>query len=143
MTDVRILVTGPRDWPTDWDSQQFVFAALNAHTTDRDGRPIAATVIEGGCETGVDKLVRQWSSHRQHITPETHAANWTRLGPAAGPARNQVMADAGADECLAFIAPCTRPRCARPKPHDSHGTADCIRRAEKAGIPVRRFTQEA
>jgi hypothetical protein len=123
----------------DRDSRQRVFWVLTELTTDSDGRPISATVIEGGCETGVDKLVRQWSSHREHITPETHAADWSRLRRAAGPVRNQVMVDAGADVCAAFIMACTSLRCLRLKPHNTHGTADCIRRAEKAGIPVRRF----
>ena len=50
-----------------------------------------------------------------------------RLGRAGGPVRNQEMVDAGADVCLAFIAP------------DSRGARDCARRAEDAGIRTIRF----
>lgn len=31
---------------------------------------------------------------------------------------------------------CALPRCSRTRRHYSHGTADCIRRAKAAGIPV-------
>lgn len=67
--------------------------------------------------------------------------------PAAGDYRNARMVQAvaaamaqGADgECLAFVDPCVKPRCRRPKPHDSHGAADTIARADAAGIEVRRW----
>lgn len=52
-------------------------------------------------------------------------AEWDRYGSKAGPIRNQVMVDIGDHVlCLAFPAP------------DSVGTWDCVRRAQKAGIPV-------
>jgi len=50
---------------------------------------------------------------------------WDRQGNAAGPMRNKRMADLGAVLCLAF-----------PK-GESRGTWDCIKRANRAGIPVR------
>jgi len=55
---------------------------------------------------------------------EPHPADWERHGRAAGPIRNQEMADAGADLCIAF-------------PYGiGKGTYDMIERARKAGIPV-------
>lgn len=57
-------------------------------------------------------------------TDEPHPAEWHRLGPRAGPIRNQAMVDAGADVCLAFASP------------GSRGTWDCVRRAREAGIRV-------
>src|SRR5690606_30354012 len=52
-----------------------------------------------------------------------YPADWRRHGRAAGPIRNQEMADAGADLCIAFPG--------------GRGTADMVRRARAAGIPVR------
>ena len=55
---------------------------------------------------------------------ETHPADWSTHGRAAGPIRNQQMVDRGADICLAFPT------------SSSIGTWDCVRRAKAAGIPV-------
>lgn len=57
-------------------------------------------------------------------------AHWDKLGNGAGPIRNQEMIDAAVADgdrkvCVAF-----------PQPPKSDGTADCIERAWKAGIPV-------
>ena len=41
---------------------------------------------------------------------------------------------------IAFFMPCTKHPCPMGRPHVSHGAADCAQRAERAGIPVRRFT---
>ncbi|MFB6934553.1 hypothetical protein [Streptomyces chartreusis] len=60
--------------------------------------------------------------------------------PGAGPRRNAHMVSLGADACLAFIGPCTSPRCRRPGPHPSHGASGCADLAEQAGIPTRRWT---
>lgn len=60
--------------------------------------------------------------------------------PAAGPRRNGTVVAKGADQCLAFIGPCTNRRCRRPEPHGSHGATGCADLAEKAGIPTRRWT---
>jgi hypothetical protein len=57
------------------------------------------------------------------LKAEPWAAEWDTHGMAAGPIRNQVMVDSGADLLIAFGG--------------GIGTADCIKRARKAGIPVR------
>lgn len=54
---------------------------------------------------------------------EAHPADWQRYGRAAGPIRNQQMVDSGADLVIAFPG--------------GRGTADMVRRARAAGIPVR------
>lgn len=54
---------------------------------------------------------------------EAHPADWQRHGRAAGPIRNQQMVDSGADLVIAFPG--------------GRGTADMVRRARAAGIPVR------
>jgi hypothetical protein len=81
------------------------------------------TIVQGG-NGRVDIAARRlaaefgWGS-------ETHRAKWDELGKKAGPIRNQEMVDAGADLCLAFWD------------GNSSGTLDCIKKAVKAGIPVR------
>lgn len=73
---------------------------------------------------------------------EPHEAAWFPGGPgtvmdrAAGHKRNALMVALGADVCAAGIMPCARPGCGTPRPHMSHGTADCLCRAVLAGIPL-------
>lgn len=138
-TPYRILVTGSRDWPT----PQTVANALNdAH--DRLPPGTHLVVVNGACKTGADFDAHAWCLRRQHlgdpVVEERHRADWFTHRNAAGPIRNQHMVSLGADTCLAFIGPCTSPRCRRPDPHPSHGATNCADLAEAAGIPVRRFT---
>lgn len=116
----RILVTGSRTW-TDRDA---VLTALS-EAWDHLGQSPDTVLVHGACPTGADTIADElWKILGYAVEP--HPADWSRYGRAAGPKRNQEMVDAGADVCLAFLVP------------GSRGTADCARRAEKAGIPVRR-----
>lgn len=118
----RILVTGSRNW-TDRDA---VFNALTDVLTEC-GHPADAVVVHGACPTGADRMADEiWSGFLGYPV-ERHPADWSRFGRGAGPRRNQEMVDLGADLCLAFLVP------------GSRGTADCVTRAERAGIPVRKF----
>ncbi|MEV7770478.1 DUF2493 domain-containing protein [Kitasatospora sp. NPDC086791] len=132
----RILVTGSRAWT---DRAQLEWALGVAFKTFR---PVV--IVHGACESGADRLAKAWAD-RAGILCDPFAADWDNCGPecapghrrrrrdgtefcpAAGPRRNQAMVDAGARYCLAFLLP------------GSRGTADCVRRAEAAGIPVWRF----
>lgn len=53
---------------------------------------------------------------------ETHRADWATYGDSAGPRRNQEMVDSGLDLLIAFPG--------------GMGTADMVRRAKAAGVPV-------
>lgn len=141
-TPYRVLVTGSRDWPT----PQTVFDAIRDARAEVGDRPI--TVIHGACHTGADAAAA-YLCRRQgpgfNLTEEKHPAKghptedfgpW----PAAGPRRNAHMVSLGADLCLAFVMPCTKPNCRRPQPHGSHGTTNCADLAEAAGIPTKRYT---
>lgn len=130
----RVLVTGSRDW-TDHD---LVRDAL-VHARYEAGRPMV--VVHGACPSGADAIAAWWCRRYRHldITPEPHPADWRQYGKTAGFRRNAEMVTAGADLCLAFVLPCTKPGCSRPNPHDSHGTAHCVDLARRAGITVRRF----
>lgn len=84
------------------------------------------TVIQGGAK-GADFLAKvfvedEWSDFKDVICEE-YPADWKKCGKAAGQIRNQQMLDEGKpDLVVAFPG--------------GVGTADMIRRAKKAGIPV-------
>lgn len=83
-------------------------------------RPISA-VIEGDAH-GADRLAWRWAV-ANGVPVEKFPANWRRDGRAAGPIRNQQMLDEGRpDIVVAFPG--------------GRGTADMVRRARKAGIPI-------
>lgn len=122
----RVLITGSRTWR----DEQTIRNALAAVVFQHD--PANVTIVHGACPTGADaiadRIATDWGSG---LTVERHPADWERYGRRAGPLRNQHMVDLGADLCLAFQV------------NGSRGTADCIRRAERAGIPVRRYERAA
>jgi SLOG family YspA-like protein len=129
---LRILVTGSRDWSNDIT----VVFALKDAVSGRESESI--TIVHGGCPSGADHAAEVIASCWRYVV-EVHEANWRANGKAAGPIRNQEMVNAGADLCLAFIMPCKKSGCRVPQPHDSHGTADCVKRARAAGIHVREY----
>jgi predicted polyphosphate/ATP-dependent NAD kinase len=106
----RIIVCGGRKYR---DSGR-VYTALEEYV-DQD--PV---IVHGDCP-GADRLADR-EARDLGLTVEPHPADWSQ-GPKAGPIRNQKMIDAGADLVIAFAG--------------GTGTADCVRRARKAGIPVR------
>lgn len=117
---MRVLVTGSRDWPYPHAVEQELAALLGKS-------PLV--VVQGGAK-GADAAAYLWACHMQNqgvyqVRPETHDANWTRDGKAAGFIRNQQMVNLGADLCLAFIF------------NDSKGASHCRERALWAGIPTR------
>lgn len=125
MTDMRVIVTGSRRWPSEdavWERLAWLIAEnLDAGDT--------LTVVHGDCQTGADSFVRSWfqlpdSSDGVTLIEERHPADWDRYGMSAGPRRNAEMIRAGADLVLAF-------------PYgESRGTRHCTTAARKAGIPV-------
>lgn len=81
-------------------------------------------VVQGGA-TGADRLAKEWAVLREKIR-HTYPAQWRKFYCQAGPVRNQQMLDAEApDLVIAFPG--------------GSGTADMVRRAEKAGVEVRRI----
>ena len=61
-----------------------------------------------------------------------HPVDWERLGNRAGPNRNQEMAEAGADLCIALHRVLAA----------SRGTKDCVIQAIEAGIPTYLISSE-
>jgi hypothetical protein len=112
---VRIIVCGSRSW-RDYETIRRVLSDL------LDTRGLF-TLVHGACPTGADSIARAWGVGVVPLEP--HPADWKSLGNAAGPARNEAMAAAGAALLLAFWD------------GRSRGTKDMIRRAVAHGIPVR------
>jgi predicted Rossmann-fold nucleotide-binding protein len=79
-------------------------------------------ILHGGAP-GADRLAGRWGE-TQGIPTLAFPADWTRLGNAAGPVRNAAMLAERPDAVIAFAG--------------GSGTADMIRRANMAGVPVYR-----
>jgi hypothetical protein len=127
----RILVTGSRDW-ADYEavlSEIAGLALLHPH----------AVVVHGAHRDGADRFAAR-AARAVGLAEEPHPARWKHWNRRAWPFRNAEMVAAGADVCLAFIAPCGQPSCCKLRPHGSHGASECADLAYAAGIDVRRFT---
>jgi hypothetical protein len=135
----RILVTGSRAWA----DEKLVTRPLTALLAASNFLGDTLTVVHGACRTGADAHADGWAEwHRARgalIEVERHRAEDFGPWPACGPIRNRHMVSLGADACLAFISPCAKATCRKPRPHGSHGATGCADLAEAAGIPVRRF----
>lgn len=110
---MRVLVCGGRKY---WN-EEAVFSTLHG-LAEKHGW---LTVIQGGAD-GADLLAREWAQLCYHGLV-TVRADWAAHGRAAGPIRNQQMLDsAKPDLVVAFPG--------------GNGTADMVRRARAAGVPV-------
>ena len=113
MTAKRILVCGGRAYK---DSVR-VDTVLNAVA-----KKYEVTAIIQGEAAGADTLAAAWG-RRRRILAVGFKADWATHGRAAGPIRNQQMLDEGRpDAVVAFPG--------------GSGTANMIRRARAAGLPV-------
>lgn len=109
---MRVLVCGGRDY-TD---KLALFYYL-----DQYGPPEITEVISGMAK-GADSFAAEWAE-KFGFTLHKFPANWKKHGKAAGLIRNQQMLDEGKpDAVIAFPG--------------GTGTADMVRRAKKANIPV-------
>jgi predicted Rossmann-fold nucleotide-binding protein len=108
---MRILVCGGRDYQNaDVIGKALANAAPGKHT-----------LVHGACR-GADSIAAEIAKARGWRI-EPRYPDTARYGsPRAFHIRNQEMVDAGADLLIAFPG--------------GNGTADCVRRAKRAGIPV-------
>lgn len=115
-----VLVCGGRDY----DDRDRLFNILDvAHAAN----PIKL-LVHGGA-SGADDLAGQWARH-VGVPWKAYPAYWKSEGKAAGPKRNQRMLDEGQPHLvIAFPG--------------GDGTADMVRRAEKAQVPVVRVRPRA
>jgi len=109
---MRVLVCGGRDY----DDLTAMRAALATYN------PTCAVLIHGDAR-GADALAKRVARDLGWSEVRAYAADWKHCGHAAGPVRNQRMIDHGKPHLvLAFPG--------------GKGTADMVRRAEKAGVTV-------
>lgn len=96
-------------------------------------------VRNGKAKRGVDRFVGEWSARfPDHLVLEDpHPADWDLHGKAAGFLRNQEMVDLGMGALMAWALPCRKnSRWCPPGEHPTHGTADCVKKARAAKIPI-------
>lgn len=116
MEGKRVLVCGGRDY----HDRRHVWNTL--FDLDRERGPFAV-IIHGACRTGADEAARRWATEAASRQEEPYEAEWSVYGPPAGPIRNKRMIDEAKPELvIAFKG--------------DKGTADCVRRAESAGIEI-------
>jgi hypothetical protein len=118
---LRLLVCGSRTW-TD--------SALLAHTVEQEvvehGQDRGGVVLIEGDARGADRLAGALAKARGWQL-EVYPADWQRHGRAAGPRRNARMLRQGHPErVIAFTDDLA----------GSRSTADMVRRARGAGLPV-------
>lgn len=118
---MRILVTGSRDW----DDEDAIYNALRELDWKHGYENL--TLVHGACPTGADDIAQAHAIFRGWRV-ERHPAKWFEYGKRAGFLRNAEMVSLGADLCLAFIK------------NGSRGATHTADLAEKAGIPVIRYT---
>ncbi len=106
-----VLVCGGREFCF----RRVVYASLDGLI------PRPTEIIHGGA-WGADQLADDWAAFRE-VPRRTFLADWETHGKKAGPMRNQRMLDEGRPN-LVIAFPGAR------------GTADMVRRAKEARIPV-------
>ena len=123
---MRLLVCGSRTWTDRPRLRQVLDQVVSDHS---DGQ---VTVIEGDAR-GADRLAGQLA-HQRGWRLERYPADWTHQGRAAGFRRNARMLRQGRpDLVVAFtVGPL----------QESRGTADMVRRAQQAGVPVHLVTSQ-
>lgn len=114
---MRVLVCGSREW-TDRTWIRLRLACL----LPADPAAEEPTIVHGDAR-GADRIAGEIATDLGFWV-ETHPADWSRHGKAAGPIRNREMLDSGIHLVLAFVR------------GESRGTRDCIKAAQERGIPV-------
>lgn len=118
---MRVIVTGGRDY----GDKDVVRSALDC-LHQMCGH---LTVIQGGA-AGADAIAREWANGLEDVTVVTVPANWRKHRKSAGPIRNTAMIDmCRPDLVVAFPG--------------GRGTADMVRKARAAGLPVINVTGRA
>jgi hypothetical protein len=124
-----VIVTGSRDS----EQRRGVYLALDRRYKIASERGETLTVRHGDCRVkgkraGADKYAHEWCAAHPDVIEEPHPADWAAFGKSAGPRRNALMCQLGADEMIAFPLPGPRAR--------SRGTWNCVDIARALRIPV-------
>lgn len=130
-----LLVTGSRD-AVSMEHSQAISRALEAIAAKVPPSEWEWHLVHGACPTGADPFCDIYARVANWVDDSTvhpDPAEFEKLGKKAGPVRNQRMVD--------FVAGRQRVGdkvgvVAFPGDAQSGGTADCIKRAKLAGLPV-------
>lgn len=118
MTDRDVcIVTGGRDF---FDESGLFFRLDMIH-------PPPVLLVQGGAR-GADRLALAWAKSRG-VDYDTVEADWSEYGRAAGPIRNREMLKKYQDRAFVVYFP------------GGAGTKNCVKTAEKLGIPVYFWTE--
>jgi YspA, cpYpsA-related SLOG family len=118
---LRLLVCGSRTWTDSALLASSVEQVVAEHGQDRPG----VVLIEGDAR-GADRLAGEFARARGWEL-EIYPADWQRHGCAAGMRRNaRMLRQGGPERVIAFTDDLAA----------SRGTADMVRRARGAGVPV-------
>lgn len=110
---MRVLVCGGR---------YFKHQAIVDDTLDKLHRQVGIECIIEGGDDGADLCAWKWALGRR-VYEERYEADWKGHGKAAGPRRNaRMLSESKPDLVVAFPG--------------GNGTADMLRRARKAKVPV-------
>ncbi len=112
MYPIKILVCGGRDVTEESKIRRFVNLF-----------PSGTIVITGGAR-GADSIAYDAAAKRGLVNT-VYMADWTAYDKAAGHIRNRQMLNKGPDLVIAFY-----------QEEIGRGTADMIRQAQQAGVPV-------
>lgn len=112
---MRVLVCGGR---------RFSDCGLIWRTLDDLAKKEVIDCLIEGDAPGADRIAGAWAKRRR-VDLRLFPADWTKHGRAAGPIRNQKMLDAGKPDLVIAFSGGT-------------GTADMVRRAKAANVPVQR-----
>lgn len=132
---MKILVTGARTFK----NKLVIVRAFDEMAVLAPVYKGPVVVIHGGAG-GADTLC-ETEAHRRGWHTAKVKALWSFYGKPAGHIRNDVMNYLGADEYLAFLMPCEKEDC-DPRPHITHGTADCMDRMKSMMVFPREYKDE-
>jgi hypothetical protein len=111
VSEHRVLVCGGRDYQD-----------MRTVTRVLDGLVPRPTLIIQGGAFGADACASEWA-YKRDIQERQFTAHWKQNGKAAGPIRNQLMLEEGKPHLVVAFP-------------GGAGTADMVRRAKAAGVPV-------
>lgn len=121
MKTFRVIIAGSRYFC----NYKKLVAKCDAILANKINDPNCEVVVVSGCAQGADKLGERYAWSRQ-LKVEKYPADWENLGKAAGPIRNEKMAQ-NADALIAFPLYGVHNR----------GTQDMIHRARQHNLLVR------
>ena len=113
---MKMLVCGGREFSNYTELQRILDGLHSLEPVDM--------LIHGGA-LGADRLAARWAFSRK-VVAVAFPADWEKHGKAAGPMRNQRMLEEKPDMVVAFPG--------------GRGTADMVRRAKKAGVPINDYS---